>query len=297
MSRMHPTSRPFAAASVIVALSTACLTSTLLAQPGGDRTPRGDSIRQAQRLDVDGQHAEARAIFQALIDNAPDPAAKAAAQRRLAISHGFEGHCAETVKYEEMVIGYWKTREEAEPQNAFYQEGEMANEAARICIDAGDIGTAEKMYKRGSDLGLKEPEPKTHPKSLWDFRLAHAQARIAARKGDKKAAQRYVAEARRILDSDQTMAANQERFYPYLVGYVALYTNDLKTAETELMKAISMQGNSTDPFMHALLGMTHENMGHRNAAKEWYQKAYDLATQHTPPSAFTRAFARKKLGP
>jgi tetratricopeptide (TPR) repeat protein len=295
MTRIHPSTRVFALASLPVVLSTLCLTSSLLAQQGGDRTPRGDSLRQAQRLDVDGKHAEARAIFQALIDNAPDPAAKAAAQRRMAISHGFEGHCAETVKYEEMVIGYWKTREEAEPQNAFYQEGEMANEAARICIDAGDIGTAEKMYKRGTELGLKEPEPKTHPKSLWDFRLAHAQARIAARKGDKKAAQRYVAEARRILDSDQTMAANQERFYPYLVGYVALYANDLKTAETELMKAISMQGNSTDPFMHALLGMTHENMGHRNAAKEWYQKAYDLATQHNPPSAFARPFAKKKL--
>jgi len=30
-------------------------------------------------------------------------------------------------------------------------------------------------------------------------------------------------------------------------------------------------------------------------AKEWYQKAYDLATQHTPPSAFARPFTRKKL--
>ena len=92
------------------------------------------------------------------------------------------------------------------------------------------------------------------------------------------------------------MAANQERFYPYLTGYVALYTNDLATAQSELTKALSMQGNSTDPFMHALMGMTHEKMGHADVAKEWYQKAYDLATQHTPPSAFARPFARKKLG-
>jgi hypothetical protein len=74
------------------------------------------------------------------------------------------------------------------------------------------------------------------------------------------------------------------------------HTNDLETAEADLTKAISMQGNCTDPFMHALLGMTHEKMRHADAAKQWYQKAYDLATQHTPPSAFTRAFARKKLG-
>jgi len=277
-------------------MTVACLTSVLSPQQGGDRTPRGDSLRQAQRLDIDGKHADARAIFQKLIDNAPDPSAKAIAQRRMAMSHGFEGHCAETVRYEEMVIDYWKTREKEEPQNAFYQEGEMANEAARICIDAGDLTTAERMYRRGSDFGLKEPEPKTHPKSLWDYRLAHALARVAARKGDKAEAQKQVAEARTILDSDPTMAANQERFYPYLTGYVAFYTNDLATAQTELTKALSMQGNSTDPFMTALMGMVHEKMGHASVAKEWYQKAYDLATQHTPPSAFARPFARKKLG-
>ena len=59
----------------------------------------------------------------------------------MAMSHAFEGHCAETVRYEEMVIDYWKTLEKEEPQNAFYQEGEMANEAARICIDAYDLAT------------------------------------------------------------------------------------------------------------------------------------------------------------
>ena len=287
---------PCARAALASITTIACLTSPLVAQQGGDRTPRGDSLRQAQRLDVDGKHAEARAIFQKLIDNAPDPAAKGVAQRRMAMSHGFEGHCAETVRYEEMVVDYWKTREKEEPQNAFYQEGEMANEAARICIDAGDLATAERMYRRGSELGNKEPEPRTHPRSLWDYRLAHALARIAARKGDKAEAQKQVAEARKILDADPTMAANQERFYPYLTGYVAFYTNDLATAQTELTKALSMQGNSTDPFMTALMGMVHEKMGHASVAKEWYQKAYDLATQHTPPSAFARAFTRKKLG-
>ena len=291
MHRLPPAARPVATFVLIVA----CLTSPLSAQQGGERTPRGDSLRQAQRLHIDGKHAEARAIFQKLIDNAPDPLAKAVAQRRMAISHGFEGHCAETVRYEEMVIDYWKTREKEEPQNAFYQEGEMANEAARICIDAGDLTTAERMYKRGAELGNKEPEPRTHPKSLWDFRIAHALARVAARKGDKAEAQRQVTAARKALDADPTMAANQERFFPYLTGYVALYTNDLETAEADLTKALSMQGNSTDPFMTALMGMVHEKMGHASVAKEWYQKAYDLATQHTPPSAFARPFTRKKL--
>lgn len=287
-----------------VRLSAAVTTAALIAAPvrleaqgqQQPRTPRADSIRQAQRLDVEGNHKGARAIFQQLIDNAPDPAAKAAAQRRMAMSYGFEGDCANAVKYEEMVIDYWKTREQAEPQNAFYQEGEMANEAARLCIDAGDVATAERMYRRGSELGLEEPDPKTHPRSLWDYRLAHALGRVAARKGDKAEAQRQVGEARRILDSDPKMAEQQERFFPYLVGYVALYTNDLPRAEAELTKALAIQQNQSDPFMQALLGMTYEKMGQQAKAKEQYQKAYDLATMHTPPSAFARPFARKKIG-
>jgi tetratricopeptide (TPR) repeat protein len=213
----------------------------------------------------------------------------------MAMSYAFDADCANTVKYEQMVIAYWVTREGAEPQNAFYQEGEMANEAARVCIDAGDLSTAETLYRKGAELGLKEPAPQTHPKSLWSFRLAHALARLAARHGNASEAAKQVAEARRALDADPAMAAQQERFFPYLVGYVALYTNDLKTAETELTKAISASGNQTDPFMQCLLAMTYEKLGRQADAKTAYEKAYALATAHNPPDAFVRPFVRKKL--
>src|ERR1019366_6882345 len=113
--------------------------SIALAQRGGPRTPRADSLREASRLDSEGSTPQARAILQRLIDGAPDPAAKAESQRALAMSYAFDGDCASAAKSEELVIAYWITREQAEPQNAFYQEGEMANEAARVCIDAGDF--------------------------------------------------------------------------------------------------------------------------------------------------------------
>jgi len=253
-------------------------------------------LRQAGRLDTQGRSTEARAWFQRLIDSASTPAARAAAQRRMAMSYAFDGDCANTVRYEEMVIAYWKTREREEPQNAFYQQGEMANEAARVCIDVGDLNTAEKYYRLGSELGLKEPEPRTHPKILWDFRLAHALARLAARRGDAAEAKRQVGAARRALDSDSAIASQQERFYPYLVGYVALYTNDLKTAEAELTKAVAMRGNDRDPFMHVLLATTYERSGQKDKAAALYRKAYDLATAHNPPAAYARPFTRKKLG-
>jgi Tfp pilus assembly protein PilF len=92
------------------------------------------------------------------------------------------------------------------------------------------------------------------------------------------------------------MAENQERFFPYLAGYVALYANDLATAEAELTKAVAMPGNDRDPFMHCLLAMTYEKLGQQDRAKALYQRAYDMATAHNPPSAFARPFARRKLG-
>lgn len=271
----------------------------LEAQDQGDSAQSAsvrDRLREASRLDTRGRTAEARVVFQRLIDSAATPAARASARRAMAMSFGFDGDCPNTVKYEEMVIAYWKTREREEPQNAFYQQGEMANEGARVCIDVGELDTAEKYYRMGSELGHKEPEPRTHPKSLWDFRLAHALGRLAARRGDRAEAHRQIAAARRALDSDSAVADGQERYFPYLVGYVALYTNDLQTAEAELTKAVAIGGNQRDPFMHTLLAMTYEQLGQQEKAKAVYQKAYDLATSHNPPAAFARPYARKKLG-
>lgn len=270
--------------------------SQTIAQQPQAADPARAAIREANQLDGQGRTAEARAIFQRLIDSAATPAARAQAQRAMAMSYAFDGDCANTVRYELMVIDYWKTREAAEPQNAFYQQGEMANEGARVCIDAGELDVAERYYRLGSELGNREPEPRTHPRSLWDYRLAHALGRIAARRGDRAEALRQVAAARQALDSDTAMARQQERFFPYLVGYVALYTHDLRTAEAELTKAVAMRGNDRDPFMHALLAMTYEQQDRAADARAMWQKAYDLATSHNPPAAYTRPLARKKLG-
>ncbi len=309
----------------------ALLSATLCAQPpqGGRGGPQPEFMRQAQQalrdgklddalgvyqkelaanpnslpannaagtvLDLMGKGAEARKLFQKAIDAAPDASAKANAQRQMAMSYAFEGDCRNTVKYEQMVIAYWVTREPAEPQNAFYQQGEIANEAARVCIDAGDLETAATWYKKGAELGLKEPGNETHPKSLWNFRLEHALARIAARQGNKAEAHKRVVAAKAALDGDPKMAGQQARFFPYLTGYVALYTGDTKQALDELQKAVAMQGNAADPFLQCLLGMTYEKLGEKEKAMECYRKA-STTTAHNPPAAFARPFTRKKLG-
>ena len=289
-------------AALILAGASALAPAALRAQqqpgtgavPGAGRGP-SPAMRQAAQYDLDGRFVEARRLLQAAIDSAADPAARAAARRAMAMSWAFAGDCPNTVRYEEQVIDYWKTREQAEPQNAFYQEGEMADEGARVCIDAGDLAAAERWYRTGFDLGNREPGPRTHPASLWDFRLAHALARIAARRGDRAAAAAQVAAARRALDSDSAMARQQERFFPQLVAYVALYTGDLARARTELERAVALPGNERDPFLVTLLAMTYEKQGDKTRAEELYRQAYDVAAAHNPPSAYARRIGREKL--
>lgn len=254
------------------------------------------SAGAANLLDVLGATKEAREVLQRRIETASDPAARAVAQRAMAMSYAFDGDCANVVKYEREVMAYWRTQEKSDPQTAFYQQGEMANEAARVCIDRGDLVRAEELYRLGTELGLREPEPKTHPASLWNFRLAHALARLAARRGDAAEAQRQVAAARGILDADPAMATQQERFFPYLTGYVAFYLGDLAKAKSDFTQAVGMQGNQNDPFFTCLLAMTEEKLGNKERATELFRKAYGLATAHNPPAAFVRPFARQKLG-
>jgi tetratricopeptide (TPR) repeat protein len=257
-------------------------------------------LREATRLDVEGKHDESRRIFQGLIDSASNPHDKAAAQRAMARSAGFTGDCAMAIRYEELVIGYHQTREQSDPQDAFYQQGEMANEAARICANADALDEAERMYRRGSELGNKEPEPRTHPRALWDFRLEHALARISAQRGDRAEAERHVAAARRALDTiasiDTALARQQERFYQYLPGFVALFTDDTPTAVRELERAAAIRGNDRDPQIHYYLGLAYEKSGQADKARAQFQKAYDLATAHNPPAAYARPHARQKLG-
>jgi len=268
--------------------------AALSAQPPqfgrGGRGPESAFLAAGMQLDFEGQYAEAREQFRKAIDAAATPQAKANAERSMAMSYAFAGDCANTVKYEQMVIAYWTTQEAAQPGNAFYQEGEMANETARVCIETGDLDAAAEWYRKGHDFGLKEPNISADRKALWEFRLEHAEARIAARRGNKAEAEKHVAAAQAALDRMTDLKAQQSSFFPYLTGYVALYTGDYHQALADFQRA-----NQNDPFIQCLLGMTYEKLGEKDKAMECYRKA--AATRgHNPPAAFARPFATRKLG-
>ncbi|GIU73114.1 MAG: hypothetical protein KatS3mg004_0201 [Bryobacteraceae bacterium] len=234
-------------------------------------------------LDLLGRTAEARQYFQKSADAARDEQTRAVAWRQMAMSYAFDNDCANSARYGRMLVDYWLKR------GNHFAAGEAANEVARVCIEAGAFDEAEKLYRQGTELGLQEPNIRPERRALWQFRLEHALARLAARRGQKDLALKHVAAARRLLDENPEMAKQQEPFFPYLAGYVALYTGDPQGALEHLKKA-----NQNDPFIQCLMGMAYEKLGQKEDAMAAYRRAAQT-TAHNPPAAFARPYARKKL--
>src|SRR5215467_5994183 len=232
-------------------------------------------------LDLMGKGEEARKYFQKAIDIAEKPEQKASANRAMAMSYAFEGSCKKTVEYEQKVIDFYAGVQD------FFQQGEIADEAARVCIDSGDLDAALHWYKEGHDRGLKEPGIKPARTDLWNFRWEHAQARLAARRGNIAEAQDHATAAKTILGKGTN--PEQEQFFPYLQGYVAFYAQDYKAALEALLKA-----NQNDPFIQCLLGQTYEGLAEKGKAIESYRKAA-AAIAHNPPAAYAVPIAKKRL--
>src|SRR5256884_4773631 len=138
----------------------------------------------------------------------------------------------------------------------------------------------KSRYEIGHDTGLKEPEIKPARQNLWNFRWEHAQARIAARRGDQAEAQKHVAAAKAILDKGTI--PEQAQFFPYLKGYVAFYAGDYKAALEGLNQA-----NQNDPFIQS-----YEKLSEKQKALEYYRKA-SMAASHNPAAAYAVPFAKK----
>jgi len=239
------------------------------------------NIAAGSVLDLKSQGEEARKYFHKAIEVADTPERKAMAQRAMAMSYAFEGNCKRTVDHEQQVFDYYGSVKN------FFQQGEIADEAARVCIDSGDLDAAYHWYQVGHDTGLKEPDIKPARQDLWEFRWEHAQGRIAARRGNRAEAQKHVSAAKAILDKGTN--SEQALFLPYLKGYVAFYGGDYKAALDELLKA-----NQNDPFIQCLIGQTYEKLGDKDKALEYYRKA-SAAIAHNSTAAYGVPFAKKKL--
>ncbi len=232
-------------------------------------------------LDLMGKTEEARKYFAKAIQLAGTPQGKTAGERAMAMSYAFDGSCGKAIEYEQKVFDFYGG------EKNFFQQGEIADEGARVCLDAGDLDAAYKWYRLGHDAGLKEPDMKPARQDLWNFRWEHAQARIAARRGEKAEAQKHVAAAKAILDKGAI--PEQAVFFPALQGYVAFYGGDYKMALEKFTEA-----NQNDPFIQCMMGETFEKLGEKGKAAEFYRKA-SMTAAHNPAAAYAVPLARKKL--
>jgi tetratricopeptide (TPR) repeat protein len=231
-------------------------------------------------LDLKAIYPEARQHFAEAIRVAP-PESKQQAQRAMAMSYAFGGNTDEAAKFEQQVIDAHMSAHD------YIGAAEIANELARIYLESGNTIDAYTWYKSGYETALGKLDLTDADKNLWLFRWEHAQARIAARRGNADEAHQHAAAAKAALDKANN--PDQMRFFPYLTGYVAFYTADYKTAIADLQKA-----DQHDPLILALLGESYEKIGDRSQARDYYRKVL-ASNAHNPTNAFARPLAKKKL--
>ncbi len=234
----------------------------------------------AAQLDLDGQYDQARKEIAKAIETAPSPKDKLQAERTMAISYAFDHKASDAAKYEQPVFDAHVAA------NDYWEAGETADELARIYLESGDLNDAYTWYQKGYETGLKQPDITDSRKTVWAFRWENAQARIAARRGNREEAQKHVLAAKDFLDKSGDQ--QQQAFYPYLTGYVAFYEGDYKTAIADLQNA-----NQRDPFILSLLGQAYEKTGNQAQAMDYYRKVMTFK-MHNPANAFARPIGASK---
>lgn len=231
-------------------------------------------------LDLTGQHDDARRHFATAIELA-DPTARAQAQTAMAVSYAFEARAADAAKVYEKVFTDRMTA-----ANANGAAG-TANAMARVYLESGDLANADKWYRTGYDTSKQIKDLTPAQTDLWEMRWLHAQARIAARRGNFTEARRQAAALKALLDKGQNDGERPQ--YQYLLGYIALEAGEYDAAIAELEK-----GTLTDSFVLGLTARAYEKKADTAKATEYYRKVM-AATSHSINTAFSKQWARKYL--
>jgi Flp pilus assembly protein TadD len=231
-------------------------------------------------LDLQGKYAEARKHLQQAIDLAPDDS-KPSAWRTMAMSYAFDRNAKEIERYQKQVFDYRMAK------NDLQGSAEIANEAARMLLESGDINGAEKWYRLGHDTIRKKTDLADKDRDLWEFRWESAQARIAVRRGNKDEAQKHADAGKALIDKGTN--PEQVQYVPYVYGYNAFYAGDYKIAVDQFSKS-----NPNDPFNLVMIAQAYDKMGDKAKAKEYYEKVL-ASNAHNPTNAYARPIAQKKL--
>src|SRR5882757_1212006 len=144
-------------------------------------------------LDLKGDYSAAREHLKKAIEGAPADQ-KNRALRVMAFSYAFESNAEQAEKYEKQAFDALIAKPD------FAAAAGVSNELARIKLESGDVDGAANWYKTGYDTAMRKTDMKEADKNLWAFRWAHAQARIAVRRGQNDEAQEQVVAAKAALE-------------------------------------------------------------------------------------------------
>jgi tetratricopeptide (TPR) repeat protein len=233
-------------------------------------------------LDLQGSYAQARQSFMKAIQLAPDES-KEQALTAMAVSYAFSGDGREASSF------YRQVFDRQTAADNFSAAAETANALGRVYLETGDLDNAAKWYQTGYETTRRQKAMSSGQIDLADLRWAHAQARIAARRGNAATARAQIAEVTRLLDK----GANEEQRIqlPYLVGYVGLFLKDYTGAIAALRQA-----DQQDPFVLFLLAQADDKSGDAAGARELYERVL-ASNAHSLNNAFARRVARSKLAP
>ncbi|MPY86955.1 MAG: tetratricopeptide repeat protein [Luteitalea sp.] len=272
-------------------------------------------IDRALRLDLDGQHDEAVALYRKVLERTPESfdahygIARALdlsgrydeARRHFARAIALASDGAKDQALRMMGVSRTFVRDATGAATYFRQvfdrrvaagdvggAAEVANELGRVYLELGNPARAYQWYRTGYEMAAREPDRPAALIELVELRWAHAQARIAVRRGDASEAQQQAAVVKALLDKGSN--PDQRIHYPYLRGYINFHLQDYEGAIAELQQA-----DQEDPFILLLLAQAFEHSGKTDRARDYYRRVL-ASSSHAVTNALARPVARQKLG-
>ena len=235
----------------------------------------------ARALDLKGNYSEAREHFSKAIELAPDDGSRDQALRMMGVSWTFVGDAKRAIPF------FTRVFDRRLSAHDLAGAAEVANEVGRVLVELGDLDGGFEWYQKGFETAERQAKPSAADRGLAEMRWAHAQARIAIRRGKAGEARRQAAIVKSLIDRRPN--PDQRLQLPYLLGYIAFYSNEYTRAIAELQQA-----DQQDPFILALLAQAHERTGNVARAAEYYRKVLS-SNSHAVNNAFARPLARRKL--
>lgn len=246
----------------------------------GDSNSYDAEYGLARALDLTGRYDEARQHFARALLLAPD-GEQNQVLRMVGLSWTFSGDLGSAD------AEFRKVFDRQMAARGFGAAAEQANELGRLHLELGDPADAERWYRQGHDVAGRVPDVEPWQIDLAEIRWAHAQSRIAARRGQHQDAREHAA----VVDALIAKGGNDDQRapYAYLLGYLAFYRGDYAEAGAALAGA-----DQKDAAVQLLRAQAAEHAGRPDDALACYRRAVQ-STAHSLTTALARPIAERKL--